>query len=117
MIVMQIASEAAVAWLSQLFLDVAAGLKEPELSELPGVRLVDLDGLRLTRALPDGARELVRLDDRSAFRWTCSQERWRTHAALLEPFLAGRVGHQYMTSENVDDALIEVSFGESHPGL
>lgn len=118
-IVMQLASEVAVGWLRQLILDVAAGLKEPELSELPEVRLVNFDGLHLTLARPDSdsARELIRLDDGSAFLWSCSQERWRTNAALLDPFLAGRKGHQYMTSETIDDALVEVSFGESHPGL
>jgi hypothetical protein len=117
MIVVQLASEAAVGWLRQLILDVADGLKDPELSELPEVRLVNFDRLRLTLALPDAARELFRLDDGSAFLWSCSQERWHTNAALLDPFLTGRRGHQYMTSEKIDDALIEVSFGESHPGL
>lgn len=117
MIVMQLASEAAVGWFKQLILDVADGLREPDLGELQEVHLVNFNRLRLTLALPDATRELFRLGDASGFLWSCSQERWHTNAALLDPFLTGQRGHQYMTSEKIDDALIEVSFGESHPGL
>jgi hypothetical protein len=116
-IVLQLASLAGVAWLRQLFLDVAEGMRRPELSEQAEVQLINIHGLRLGIATPDTERELAKVGDGAAFVWDCSSERWRTHSALLDPFLEGRSGHQYLTSEGVDDALLEVSFGESHPGL
>lgn len=47
------------------------------------------------------------------YEWTCTRDGWLTNAALLEPFRRGRAGHQYLTDEDADDALIEVSFGEA----
>lgn len=47
------------------------------------------------------------------FVWACTREKWFTNAAMLEPFRRGKVGHQYPTDEGIDDALIEVSFGET----
>lgn len=40
------------------------------------------------------------------------QDGWSRNAGLLEPFVAGKTGHQYLTSEASDAALIEVSHGE-----
>ncbi|MGH2378137.1 MAG: RHS repeat domain-containing protein [Candidatus Limnocylindria bacterium] len=47
-----------------------------------------------------------------SFEWTCTREQWLVNAGLLEPFRLGRAGHQYLTDEGIDDALVEVSFGE-----
>jgi hypothetical protein len=52
-------------------------------------------------------------DRTGAFTWSCTAEEWRTASQLIEPLLH-EAGHQYLTSEVDDDALIEVSFGERH---
>jgi hypothetical protein len=36
-------------------------------------------------------------------------------AEMLHPFIDGKTGHQYLTREGIDDALVEVSYGE--PGV
>ena len=46
------------------------------------------------------------------FEWEMDEDGWITAAALLEPFLDGKPGHQYLTSAGHDAALVEVSFGE-----
>lgn len=48
------------------------------------------------------------------FRWCASSEGWAYEAGLLDPFVEGRSGHQYLTREGVDAALVEVSFLEPH---
>lgn len=46
------------------------------------------------------------------FDWACTKDKWLVNAGLLEPFRRGTTGHQYLTDEGTDDALVEVSFGE-----
>jgi hypothetical protein len=41
-----------------------------------------------------------------------SSDGWTTCAALMEPFMDGSAGHHYLTTEGIDDALLELSFGE-----
>jgi hypothetical protein len=54
-------------------------------------------------------KRLSRTD--GGFTWVGTSEDWWTTALLVEP-LAQLSGHQYLTSEGVDDAIIEVSQGE-----
>jgi hypothetical protein len=68
-------------------------------------------GLKLV-ARP-GARRLVR-DRRGGFVWNGTRDEWNTIAMLMEP-LTRQAGHQYLTSEISDDALIELSQGELCP--
>lgn len=75
----------------------------------------------LTAALPSltlrvvtepPTKHLVRSDD-GVVSWSCTPEEWSTIGELLEPLLTQR-GHQYLTSETLDDALVEFSHGEGH---
>ncbi len=45
------------------------------------------------------------------FKWSQCQEGWRTCVGLLDGLLEGP-GHQYLTMEGVDDALVEASLME-----
>lgn len=45
------------------------------------------------------------------FNWACLPAQWRDASALIEP-LKHQSGHQYLTSEGIDDVLVEVSYGE-----
>jgi hypothetical protein len=57
-------------------------------------------------------RHLVR-DDEGGFTWIGTPDEWETASLLIEPLLHQQ-GHQYLTSEVEDDALVEVSRGEPH---
>lgn len=80
-----------------------------------------MKGLTLSvRHKGDGLRgSLHRVDDGTAatdsaeFLWAIDPEEWETNAELLEPFLVNmRPGHQYLSDEHLDDALIEFAFKE-----
>jgi hypothetical protein len=47
------------------------------------------------------------------FRWRQSKDGWRQCAYLVKGLLQGSGrGHQYLTTEGVDDALIELAYRE-----
>ena len=58
------------------------------------------------------AKHLVKTRE-GVFAWSCTADEWSRLSLLIEP-LEHQSGHQYLTSEMDDDALIEVSFGEDH---
>lgn len=108
-------SPEAVSW----FRGVFDGLAEAEpgaefrLDSQPGVDLgVAVTGLLLRRVERASARHLMH-DGAGRFTWSCTADEWREASLLLEPLLAGP-GHQYLTSETDDDAIVEVSYGEEH---
>ncbi|MDE3095458.1 MAG: hypothetical protein KGK07_05570 [Chloroflexota bacterium] len=61
-------------------------------------------------------KQFVQIAER-AFIWRCTSDAWLNLVDLLEPFVNDRRGHQYLTSEVDDDALVEVSLHETHAGL
>jgi hypothetical protein len=116
-ILLILVSPEAAQWLKVLFdglADQGTGASV-ELTGMPevtiGAALTDL-----TLSVVDDAptRHLVRSRDGSV-RWSCTSEEWRTAGQLVEP-LIDHPGHQYLTSEIDDDAIVEVSRGEEHPG-
>jgi hypothetical protein len=83
---------------------------EIRLDWVPGVSLgasIMRFVLRAVDVSPE--RHLVR-DDAGGFLWSCTAEEWDTARLLVEP-LRCQPGHQYLTSEIEDDALVEVSAG------
>jgi len=81
------------------------------LEEQAGVALsASLWALRLIR-VPTAQPKRLSRDGDGGFTWVGNQEEWETTALLVGP-LTQHTGHQYLTSEQVDDALIEVSQGE-----
>jgi hypothetical protein len=50
--------------------------------------------------------------DDASFLWRQDTLRWAHASMLIEPLLKGRPGHQYLTNEGRDAALIEFSHGE-----
>jgi hypothetical protein len=72
---------------------------------LPELRALNL------RVVASTTRPRLRRRPSEGFEWSCTASEWRTLSALIEP-LRTRSGHQYLTSEVEDDALVEVSRGE-----
>jgi hypothetical protein len=112
-IVLKLASPAAAGWLRDLLLARAAGREPLDLVSQPDVQITNVEALVL-RTVPaaDGRCRLYRAGESSRFTWECTSDGWRALAFLIEPFVAGERGHQYLTSEHADDALIEVSHDE-----
>ena len=51
--------------------------------------------------------------DPGGFIWQCTNYEWET-AELLEPFLQGQSGHQYLTTDDAGDTILAVSFGKDY---
>ena len=101
--------------LRALFDDLARGATgtRVRLDSYPGVSIgASITELTLCVAGSSQVRHLIR-DQRGGFLWSCTNDEWHTASLLIEPLLH-RPGHQYLTSEADDDALVEVSYGEGH---
>ena len=115
-ILLVLTSREAVQWLRTIFDDLARASvgAVTRLDSQPGVELgAALTALELRRVEHTPDRHLVQARDGS-FTWSCTADEWRTASLMLEPLL-DRPGHQYLTSETHDDAIVEVSYGEHHP--
>ena len=81
------------------------------------VRATGIEGL-VVRTVSSGRehpKALRRLSnqDRIAFEWCQTPSNWEVQAELVDGLLAEDLpGHQYLTEEGVDDALIEVAYRE-----
>jgi hypothetical protein len=113
---LQCNSVEGVRRLRSAFLTIATGEDPGDLAQSPVIALEGVSSLRLVRVL-ESPRNHIRIEDGTRLQWTASADEWVTMTYLLEPFLDGATGHQYLTSELTDDVLVEVSHGESHPGL
>ena len=114
-ILLILTSRESIAFLRAIFEDRAAAPIGTVVSlvEQPGVRIgAALGELLLCRVSRRPGKHLVR-DEYDRFVWSCTADEWETMSLQLEPFL-GQPGHQYLTDEVADDALIEVSYGEDH---
>lgn len=105
----------AVERLQAIFVRVATTGVIIDLALEPGIRLNNISALELTCA-EDEMRKTLSRASRAGFRWTCSAHKWHRRRALLDAFAKGP-GHHYLTEEGIDDALIEISYGEDHPGM
>jgi hypothetical protein len=111
-----IKSDTGAKFMNQLFLDLAS---RPigsafDITKVTGVEIADLPQLNLRRTVEPRDKHLeVGAAEPNSFEWTCTREEWIQNAGLMEPFLEGKAGHQYMTSDVIDDALVEISFGEA----
>jgi hypothetical protein len=112
-ILAELPDQDAVAHLQDIFVQVATTGMPLDLNKDPRMRLKNIASLELARG-PLLVRKTLSKTDNARFVWTCTAEQWHRHAGLLDPFLKDRVGHQYLTEEGIDDALVEVSFGEQH---
>jgi len=101
----------SATWLSSIFLAMPDRI-EFDLTADSAVDLLSPVSLRLACSGKRSWKKLAATDREGQFVWIATPDDWETYAALLEPFIEGRYGHQYFTSEVNDDLLVEVSFGE-----
>jgi hypothetical protein len=100
-----------------IFSELAKGkVREAKFSQADFLRLENL--LDVTLQVTAQAKEkksLTRINDADeiTFNWSQTQDGWMRSVGLLDGLItADTPGHQYLTSEAVDDALVEVSFME-----
>lgn len=101
----------------RLLCDLAEGRVEScDLTGFLECELDSLGGLTLRTVGVAGSGRLVRSQgrpDRPSFDWSNTPEEWRDCASLVRRLREwNAAGHQYLTREGFDDALVEVSFGE-----
>ena len=114
-ILLVLSSPDAVNWFKRLLLGLANGDGPVELAGVPGVELHEVHRLELRPVRGLTNKHLLRSSDGS-FDWIGESGYWLWSAKQVEA-LENHTGHQYLTREDIDDALVEVSFGERHAGL
>ena len=100
-----------------IFLELAQGnVREAKFSQTDFLRLENVKDVTLqVTAQPKEKKSLTRINDADeiAFNWSQTQDGWIRSVGLLDGLItADTPGHQYLTSEAVDDALVEISFME-----
>jgi len=102
-----------------LFLELAAGrVREIRLHEIGSLKIEDIKEFFLKYVPGERAhRKTLKLAQTASkgliFHWERSSEGWMECAELLEGILQDQSpGHQYLTDEAIDDALVIVSFME-----
>lgn len=105
----------AVGWLSRLFTGLAEGEggESVRLDAQPEVELDDVDLLEL-RVSDFHPAMAVSAEEEGRFVWVCNRDDWATVSSLLEAFLVGRSGHQYLHHSfgATDEADVVLTFGE-----
>jgi len=115
-IILVLASPAGAAWLEDEFRLAARAERPRNLLDDHRIEVRQISALTLDLRESGADVELRRIGDESpTFLWTATKDGWQRLADLLKPLSTGQNGHQYLTREGVDDALIEVSLGE-HDG-
>jgi hypothetical protein len=88
-----------------------------DLVSMPEIRIAGVDELKVetVAAQPDIPLMLTAGSGcgGDSFLWRQDALRWAHASMLIEPLLKGRPGHQYLTNEGRDAALIEFSYGEN----
>jgi len=112
-ILLLLRSSEGVAYLRNIFESLASSAEGSlvRLRNEPGISIgAALWDLKLRVVKSSSLKHLFR-DDEGGFTWIGTSDDWETMSLMIEPLL-DQSGHQYLTSEVEDDALIEVSRGE-----
>jgi hypothetical protein len=87
-----------------------------DLVSLPEMRIDGVDELKVETVPVQPDIPLMRTAgsgyEGASFLWRQDTLRWAHASMLIEPLLKGRPGHQYLTNEGRDAALVEFSHGE-----
>lgn len=115
-IILKLMSPESAEWLHDVLTRLVDGGSVVDLASAPEVHINNVRSLKLRRVLRMGNAALrgpsAPVTD-AEFEWALDEAGWSSVAGLLEPFLRGETGHQYLTDEGSDAALIEVTFGET----
>jgi hypothetical protein len=105
--------------IKNIFLQLAGSSSQAiDLAEKEGVKTTGLNQfiLRWVPDKPEVKKKLVLLSNTNtdiAFEWAMSAKNWKRIAGLIDGLIESNApGHQYLTEEGVDDAVVELAFKE-----
>jgi hypothetical protein len=109
-------SSAACVWLQRLFRDMADRGGPRVFTSEPEICLENIGEITLVRR-SSGPLVLIRelgthADSRQSFEWSATDDGWLHLRDLVQALCEHGAGHQYLTDDKDDVALIELSFGE-----
>jgi hypothetical protein len=116
-ILLVLPSREGVDWLRAVF-DNLSHARPAVAIRLDAERRVSLNPSipRLTlQVVERQVRPALSRDSAGNVTWSRTATEWSDASLLMEP-LQRQAGHQYLTSADSDDALVEISFGERHEG-
>jgi hypothetical protein len=109
-------SSAACAWLQRLFCDMAERGGPHVLTAAPEICLKNVGEIELVRRSSGPLVSIQELGARAgseqSFEWSATDDGWLHMRDLVQALCEHGVGHQYLTDDEDDVALIELSFGE-----
>ena len=108
----------SVEQIKSIFLELAtANVKRINFLEATSVKAVGIRGLvfELLSEQEEGALKLMQIaEEGPVFHWLESSESWLERAELIDGMLKFRhAGHQYLTDEEIDDAILLFAFQET----
>jgi len=114
-VMLKLLSPRSVVWLRSAILRVSDAGAIVDLASEREVNIIGVRTFILRRvAEPDGAalRGPSSPVADAEFEWLQDAPGWMRTVGLLEPFLQDKAGHQYLTDQERDAALVVASFGE-----
>jgi hypothetical protein len=113
---MGVHSTEGLAAVRRILQDLAAGkIRECRFGELAFVQLTGMDAL-LLKTVPGNRRKTVELERKengaNVFCWSNSLDGWNHCVGLLDGITGTIPSHQYLSHEEIDDALIVVAYLE-----
>lgn len=116
-IILILTSRAAGAWFQETLRALAGGGPARMLTSDSRVFVAHLDAIEMTTRSVGPPVSVKRGNGAASesFVWSATTEGWLYLADLTEPLCTGGAGHHYLTDDEDDDALIELSFGEHDP--
>ena len=113
-LILIMSSPAAGVWLQHVFRELASGGPAFVLTAAPEVEITNLQTVEMT--CRTGKPRITFTNDDEAegksFVWSATPDGWRYLVDLIQPLCDSKVGHQYLTEDKDDAAVIELSFGE-----
>jgi hypothetical protein len=117
-ILINVTSNANLLIMRGLFWDLSRGkIQEVSLQDVDAIAMDGLNGITLKLVSREKRKVLKRLENRDgipSFEWARGQDAWMERGVCLIDGIidSKRPGHQYLTQEGTDDAVIELSYKE-----
>lgn len=117
-ILINVTSNANLLIMRGLFWDLSRGkIQEINLQDVDAIAMDGLKGITLKLVSRENRKVLNRLENRDGipgFEWARCQDAWMEGGVcLIDGIIDSKMpGHQYLTQEGTDDAVIELSYKE-----
>lgn len=113
-IILIASSPVACVWLQDVFRELAHGGPNRTLTSEPKMQFTNVEVLEVV-CRPGSPRVTLRHGEdiaEKSFVWSATAQGWLYLADLIQSLADGGAGHQYLTEDKDDVALVELSSGE-----